>query len=155
MGVRLPEARGARKEIPVRRAAGVSKESTAMARIRLALYLGPEEHKLGPGKIRLLERIHELGSISAAAREMGMAYRHAWELVDDLNRCFAAPVVAAVSGGRRGGGAAVTPWGRELIRRFRRMERAAGRALRAGMEELEGRTARRRPGRRPARRPGL
>lgn len=118
-----------------------------MARIRLALYIGPGEHKLGPGKIRLLEAIGEHGSISAAARSMGMAYRHAWELVDDLNRTFAAAVVTAAPGGRRGGGAALTPWGEELIRRFRRLEASAGRAVGPGLAELEGRAARPRPAR--------
>ena len=127
-------------------------------RIRLALYLGPDEHKLGPGKIRLLEAIRAHGSISAAAREMGMAYRHAWELVDDLNRCFAEPVVAAATGGRRGGGASLTPWGEELIRRFRRLESAAEKALRAGVAELEDHAAVRRAagrGRAPSRSRGL
>jgi molybdate transport system regulatory protein len=126
-----------------------------MARIRLALYLGPDEHKLGPGKIQLLEAIHEHGSISAAAREMGMAYRHAWELIDDLNRCFAEPVVVAATGGRRGVGARLTPWGVDLIRRFRRMEAAAGKALRVGVEELEDHTAGRRPARVPSRSRGF
>jgi molybdate transport system regulatory protein len=100
-----------------------------VARIKLAVYLGEEEHKLGPGKVRLLEAIGELGSISAAARSMGMAYRHAWELVDDLNQCFATPVVAVSIGGREGGGAALTPWGQELIKRFHSMEQATSRAI--------------------------
>lgn len=51
-----------------------------MARVRISVYLGEAEHKLGPGKVRLLEAIGEHGSISAAARSMGMAYRHAWEM---------------------------------------------------------------------------
>lgn len=118
--------------------------------VRIALYLGPDEHKLGTGKIRLLEAIRAHGSISAAAREMGMAYRHAWELVDDLNRCFAEPVVAAATGGRRGGGAQLTAWGEDLIRRFRRIETTTARALRAEIAALEkkcaGRTPRARSG---------
>ena len=100
-----------------------------MARIKLAIYLGEEAHKLGPGKVRLLETIEKTGSISAAARSMGMAYRHAWELVDDLNRCFTTPIVAVSIGGREGGGATLTPWGRELIERFHSMEKAARRAI--------------------------
>ena len=115
-----------------------------MTHIRLALYLGKGEHKLGPGKIRLLEEIGERGSISAAARAMGMAYRHAWELVDDLNRCFAAPVVAAATGGRTGGGASLTPSGEELVRRFRAMEQATERTLRRDVGWLDARLARRR-----------
>jgi molybdate transport system regulatory protein len=115
-----------------------------MTHIRLALYLGPDQHKLGPGKVRLLEEIRERGSISAAARAMGMAYRHAWELVDDLNGCFATPVVAAATGGHTGGGASLTPWGEELVRRFRDMERATERALRRDLGRLDARLARRR-----------
>jgi molybdate transport system regulatory protein len=91
-------------------------------RIKLAVYIGADEHKVGPGKVALLEEIGRHGSISAAARAMGMAYRHAWEMVDDLNGCFARPVVRVAIGGRTGGGAELTPWGRELIERFRAIE---------------------------------
>lgn len=118
-----------------------------MSRIRLAVYLGSDAHKLGPGKIRLLEEIREHGSISAAARAMGMAYRHAWELVDDLNRCFATPVVESAVGGREGGGASLTPWGEELIRRFRAMETATDKALQRDLQDLDARLALRRSGR--------
>jgi molybdate transport system regulatory protein len=85
------------------------------------------DRRLGPGKIRLLERIDETGSISAAARSMNMSYRRAWLLVDSLNRMFAEPVVAAAAGGARGGGAEVTPLGHRVVRAYRDMEtRAAG-----------------------------
>ena len=113
-----------------------------MARIRLALYLGDEGHKLGPGKIRLLEAIREHGSISAAARSMGMAYRHAWELVDDLNQTFDTPVLTASAGGREGGGAALTEWGEELIERFGAIERATDATLRDEIAALERRVRR-------------
>lgn len=112
-----------------------------MTRVRLRIYLGDEEHKLGPGKVQLLEAIREHGSISAAARSMGMAYRHAWELVDDLNRCFESPVVAASSGGRAGGGAEITPLGEELIRRFHAMERAMRRAIGRDLDALDAKVA--------------
>jgi len=113
-----------------------------MARVRLGFYL--DGHKLGPGKVALLEAIRKHGSISAAARSMGMAYRHAWELVDDLNACFAEPVVATAAGGRDGGGTRLTPLGEEVIRRFHGMEAAAGRAVRRDLEALEARVASRR-----------
>jgi molybdate transport system regulatory protein len=117
-----------------------------VVRIKLAVYLSEKEHKLGPGKVRLLEAIGNSGSISAAARSMGMAYRHAWELVDDLNRCFATPVVAMSIGGRDGGGAKLTPWGQELIERFHRMEEAArwaiGRDLDPIVDSIVSRTPR-------------
>ena len=118
-------------------------------RLRLHVHLG-DEHSLGPGKVQLLETVRELGSITAAARSMGMAYRHAWDLIDDLERCFRRPVVETASGGRAGGGARLTPFGAEVIRRFRAMERAAN----AGMaKELRALEAELRPARRPTRRP--
>ena len=64
------------------------------------------ERSIGPGKIKLLELIDALGSISAAGRRMGMSYRRAWLLVDALNRCFREPLVASHAGGAHGGGAA-------------------------------------------------
>jgi molybdate transport system regulatory protein len=109
-----------------------------MSRIRLAVYFGREDCKLGPGKVRLLEEVRARGSISAAARSLGMAYRHAWEMIDDLNRCFAKPVVTASTGGRVGGGARVTELGNELIERFHAMERAAETALRNDVRALDG-----------------
>jgi molybdate transport system regulatory protein len=112
-----------------------------MARVRLRIYLGEEGHKLGPGKIRLLEAIDEHGSISAAARSMGMAYRHAWVLVDELNRCFDEAVVVASAGGREGGGAALTAWGEEVVERFRHMEKIARKAIQVDLDALDARLA--------------
>src|SRR5256885_17022839 len=67
--------------------------------------LGRRAAALGPGKAELIERIGETGSISAAARAMGMSYRRAWQLVEALNRDFRGPGVATAIGGARGGGA--------------------------------------------------
>jgi molybdate transport system regulatory protein len=83
------------------------------------------DRALGPGKIRLLELIGSHGSISAAGREMGMSYRRAWLLVDDLNRCFREPVVAAQVGGVHGGGASLTALGRAVVEHYRAIEKAA------------------------------
>ncbi|MGE0733981.1 MAG: winged helix-turn-helix domain-containing protein [Alphaproteobacteria bacterium] len=80
------------------------------------------ERALGPGKIRLLELIGKLGSISAAGREMGMAYTRAWQLVEALNNVFDAPLVQAMHGGERGGGAKVTPLGQAVVRAYREFE---------------------------------
>jgi len=110
-------------------------------RLRLHVHVG-DAHSLGPGKTALLEAIEETGSISAAARALGMAYRHAWELVDDLNTCFAPGVVAAATGGREGGGARLTPFGRELVRRFRKMEATAAAAIAPELAALEPALAR-------------
>ena len=78
---------------------------------------------IGPGKADLLEAIAETGSISGAARRMGMSYRRAWLLVDTLNQCFSAPLVGTATGGKGGGGAQITELGREILYRYREMER--------------------------------
>lgn len=74
---------------------------------------------MGPGKADLLEAIQRTGSISAAAREMGMSYRRAWDLVDTMNRCFVQPLVVTATGGCHGGGAEVTDFGLDVLRRYR------------------------------------
>ena len=81
------------------------------------------ERRLGPGKIVLLERIMETGSISAAGRRLKMSYRRAWLLVDAMNQMFAEPVVIAAMGGAHGGGAEVTEFGRRLVATYRSMEK--------------------------------
>lgn len=110
-----------------------------MAQLRLGVYIHQDGPKLGRGKVQLLEAIRDQGSISAAARSMGMAYRHAWVLLDELNRCFAEPVIEASTGGPRGGGARLTPWGEELIERFDAMEQAAQDAIADHVGALEAR----------------
>jgi molybdate transport system regulatory protein len=109
-------------------------------RIRLHIHVGAE-HSLGPGKAALLEAIRETGSISAAARALGMAYRHAWELVDDLNACFTPVSVETAAGGRLGGGARLTPFGAELLERLREMEAAAQAAIEPALAKLAPRVA--------------
>ena len=84
-----------------------------------------DEGRLGPGKVALLERIAQEGSISAAGRSMNMSYKRAWELVSDINKSFVEPLVAAQTGGKAGGGAALTARGEELIRHYRAIERKA------------------------------
>jgi len=83
------------------------------------------ERAIGPGKIKLLELIDAVGSISAAGRRMGMSYRRAWLLVDSLNRCFREPLVAAHHGGAHGGGASLTEAGVAVVRHYRAVEVAA------------------------------
>jgi molybdate transport system regulatory protein len=109
-------------------------------RIRLHIHVG-EDHSLGPGKASLLEAIRSTGSISAAARSLGMAYRHAWELVEDLNAGFAPGVVETVAGGKAGGGARLTPFGAELLARFRAMEVTTQAAIAPELAELASRLA--------------
>lgn len=79
---------------------------------------GDEGTFLGYGRVILLERIGEYGSITKAAKSMEMSYRHAWELVDSMNRQAAAPLVEAVSGGKGGGGARLTGGGEKAVSLF-------------------------------------
>lgn len=80
---------------------------------------------MGPGKAELLRAIEETGSISAAARTLGMSYRRAWLLVDTMNQCFKSPVVETLTGGQKGGGARVSELGHEVLRRYLEMEAKA------------------------------
>lgn len=82
--------------------------------------------RLGPGKVRLLELIGAEGSISAAARQMGMSYRRAWLLIEESNGLFAAPLVESSAGGAGGGGARLTALGAAVIAAYRDIEREAG-----------------------------
>src|ERR1700691_4268087 len=95
------------------------------------------DRALGPGKIRLLEAIHETGSISQAGRSLDMSYRRAWLLVDDMNHCFREPVVTTQPGGAQGGGAALTPFGLELIEKYRSIESQATAATKLQLHALE------------------
>lgn len=104
--------------------------------IRIRIHI-PGEIALGPGKAALLEAIHATGSISAAARQLEMSYRRAWQLVDAMNRSFRTPAVATAVGGARRGGATLTPLGQEALKQFRALEAAAMKALRSRLGPLE------------------
>ncbi len=107
----------------------------AEVQFRLRIRKG-EDIAVGPGKVALLEQIGSTGSITAAAKALGMSYRRAWLLVDSMNRSFRQPVVDTVTGGSRGGGAAVTAAGREVVRRYRRSEALAAKAAAAELAAL-------------------
>ncbi len=81
-----------------------------------------EDCAIGPGKIALLEAIGRTGSLSAAARLLKMSYRRGWLLLDSLNTSFRRPVAELSKGGRGGGGANLTPFGRSLVEAYRRLE---------------------------------
>lgn len=78
---------------------------------------------MGRGRADLLERIERHRSISAAARAMDMSYRRAWLLVQSMNSAAGEPLVVAITGGKAGGGAELTPRGRELLKLFRTLDR--------------------------------
>src|SRR5687767_15172740 len=91
---------------------------------------------IGPGKAQLLEGIRDKGSIAAAGRRMGMSYKRAWTLIEEMNRCFRAPVVTAAKGGERGGGARLTAVGTAVLHHYRRMEERAHKAAEADAKAL-------------------
>lgn len=82
-----------------------------------------EDSNVGPGKIQLLETIKASGSISQAARDIGMSYRRAWLLINSLNTSFQDPVVVSSTGGAGGGGARLTEFGARLLDSYRALER--------------------------------
>ena len=90
--------------------------------IRIDLASG---NRIGPGKIALLEAIRSTGSISGAARSIGMSYRRAWLLVEEINQTVREPAVTAETGGAHGGGAVVTPVGEQIINLYRSIESQA------------------------------
>ncbi len=82
-----------------------------------------EDSNVGPGKIQLLEAIKSSGSISQAARDLGMSYRRGWLLINSLNTSFQDPVVISATGGAGGGGARLTQFGERLLDLYRDLER--------------------------------
>lgn len=107
----------------------------AVAKTRIRVLFG-SAFAIGPGKADLLQAIDEAGSISAAARQMKMSYRRAWLLVDTMNQCFREPVVDTATGGKGGGGAQITPFGKTVLRDYRRMEAGASVAVARHMADF-------------------
>lgn len=90
-------------------------------KLKLQLACG-DSFALGPGKADLLDAIGRDGSISAAGRALGMSYRRAWLLVDEMNRCFATPLVETLRGGGRERGARLTAAGTAMLADYRELE---------------------------------
>lgn len=96
----------------------------------------PNAAPLGEQRARLLEAIGREGSISGAARAVGISYRAAWDAVCAMNNLVGRPLVTGQSGGRGGGGASLTPEGVRLVETFRRLQVEVARALRAAAPDL-------------------
>ncbi len=115
-----------------------SETGTSASALRL---LAGQDGKRSKGRIELLEKIAETGSISAAARALGLSYKAAWEAVDAMNNLSHAPLLERVAGGRQGGGTVLTERGREVVKAFGRMEAVYGEFLaalkgQAGLEQF-------------------
>ena len=102
------------------------------ARLRIRVPFG-SGFAIGSGKAEILQAVAETGSISAAARQMKMSYRRAWLLIDTMNRCFREPVVDTATGGKGGGGAQITAFGRIVLKEFRLIESRAMASIAAAM----------------------
>lgn len=111
-------------------------QSRQLPRLRLRVVFGPGR-MLGPGKADLLGLIRDSGSISAAGREMGMSYKRAWSLVEELNAMFRDPLVQSVRGGAKGGGAQLTETGTAVLAQYRALEAAAAQGGTAELAALQ------------------
>jgi len=89
-------------------------------RVNVRIFHG-EHPFLGKGRVQLLERIEQLGSIAQAAKSMDMSYRKAWGLIKEMNAIAQEPLVEKQSGGKSGGGAIVTDAGKATIRKYQQL----------------------------------
>ncbi len=89
--------------------------------VKVQLFAG-EDRAFGPGRADVLAAIEREGSITAAARSLGMSYRFTWNLVDSMNRCFREKLVDTATGGKRGGHAALTDAGWDVLSAYRALE---------------------------------
>lgn len=112
------------------------KDETAclLPRIRV---IARDQIALGPGKVDLLEEIDRSGSISKAARELGLSYRRAWTLVNTMNNSFKSSLVEGSAGGKNGGGAYLTPLGKKMVKTYRKMELKSEAAMQSDWKVIQ------------------
>ncbi len=113
-----------------------TKGPLSRAAIRLRIVF-PAERQIGPGKADLLEAIARTGSISSAARDLGMSYRRAWLLADEMSRLFKRPILTTAAGGSHGGGASLTEFGTAILAAYRRIEDRAAEVAFAELAAFE------------------
>jgi molybdate transport system regulatory protein len=104
---------------------------------RLSIRIDLAGGRIGPGKIALLEAIRDTGSISGAARKMKMAYRHAWTLIEEINKVLGQPAVSTEIGGGRGGGATLTRVGAQVVGIYHAIESGAHGAVADEFKAIE------------------
>lgn len=90
----------------------------------------------GPGRVQLLAMIEKNGSIAKAAKEMGMSYKKAWAMVDDLNERGQQPYVTLHKGGTAGGGAELTANGKKVLTAFETLIQHVEAAIEEHQDEL-------------------
>ena len=106
-----------------------------MARLKLRIVF--DSTMLGPGKAELLAGIRATGSISAAGRQMGMSYKRAWMLVEEMNNAYRTPLVASARGGAGGGGAQLTETGEAILALYHEIMARAEKAVAEPVARLE------------------
>lgn len=121
---------------PARPVRDASPGPTIAVHPRIRIYRG-DVIAFGPGKADLLDAIRETGSISHAARRLGMSYMRAWHLVQTMNGEFSEPVVRTLRGGGQHGGACVTGTGETVLALYREMALAGERAMAPAWRRLE------------------
>lgn len=121
--------------MPAKPVSAASTDSKPVVRFRLRVTCG-ETVAIGPGKIQLLEAIQRTGSLTAAAKSIGMSYRRAWLLIDELNRALKIPAVESAKGGEHGGGSVLTSVGEKLVQQYRSIEAAAAASCKAQIRAL-------------------
>ena len=98
----------------------MSKDISNFLKIKIEVH---DNFNIGPGKITLMESIISCGSISSAAKTMGMSYRKAWKLVNEINNASKAKIILTNTGGKGAGRTKVSPDGISLIKAFRNIEK--------------------------------
>ncbi|WP_020166721.1 MULTISPECIES: winged helix-turn-helix domain-containing protein [Methylotenera] len=106
-----------------------------MQALKIRIALG-KSIAMGPGKADLLDAIDAHGSISAAAKQMKMSYRRAWELVDVMNKCFNQPLVISSPGGVNGGGAQLSEFGRTTLKSYRDLVAKSSLAAQVELDQI-------------------
>jgi molybdate transport system regulatory protein len=94
---------------------------------------------IGHGRVQLLELIGEHGSIAKAAKSMDMSYKRAWYLIDEFNNMFSEPLIERQHGGKGGGAAYLTPFGVDVVRKYRAMEAKALKTFAKPLASIEQR----------------
>lgn len=100
-----------------------------------------DNHYIGHGRIELMELIGEHGSIAKAAKVMGMSYKRAWYLADAINATFAEPVIERTHGGKGGGSAHLSDFGKALVADYRDMESKVLKVFSVPLKRMEKRLA--------------
>ncbi len=105
---------------------------------RVRLRLQQDDHIfIGPGRADVLQGIAETGSIAEAGRRLGMSYQRAWSLVKAMNTDFVEPLVEKQRGGQAGGGAVLTPAGKQVLQAYRNAEGAARKAALPALRQIQ------------------